>query len=133
MGIMIIHDQASQPGSIPKFVGVAFGVPYYSIFLSLNVVLTLMIIIRLALHNRRMRNARETPTSACWPYKAVISMVIEFCALYAVSFLLYIGPWCAGCYFPNIFLPVLAETQVRAIFPFHAISQAEDAVIRLQF
>lgn len=59
-----------------------------------------------------------TPATASGLYKAVITMLIEPCALYVVSFVLFIGPWGAGSHAQFIFFPILAETQVRAPFCF---------------
>jgi len=43
-------------------------------------------------------------------------MLIESSALYAVVFLLYIGPWGANSNISDFFFPVLVETQVIAPF-----------------
>jgi len=93
-----------------------FGVPYYSISLSLNVLLTLMIVIRLILHNRKFRNVTGGLAGTNGLYKAVVSMLVESCALYAVTFLLFIVPWASDDPVVNIFFPILAETQVIAPF-----------------
>ena len=90
-------------------------IPYFSISVSLNVLLTLMIIIRLVLHNRSAR-AVMGGTESGGMYKAIVTMLIESCALYAVNSLLFIGLWGAQNYAESIFLPILAETQVR-VFP----------------
>ena len=52
-GIMVTYHQSSRPGScIRDSVLVDFGLSYFSILLSLNVLLTPMIVIRLVLHGR---------------------------------------------------------------------------------
>ena len=89
---------------------------YLSISTSLNVLLTLMIVIRLILHTRNIRNAMGISGigGLC---KAVATMLIESCALYAMTSLLVIIPLAIQNYIMDIFFPVLAETQVRA-FPY---------------
>ena len=92
------------------------GLPYYSISLSLNILLTLMIVIRLTVHTRNTRTALGM-TGICGLYKAVVTMLVESCAIFAVSSLLVIGPWGAGqSPIVNFFLPILYQTQVCA-FP----------------
>ena len=109
MGIMLVYQTAELTG------GVWFGLPYFSIALSLNVLLTLMIVIRLILHTRNIRTSTgESGISGL--YKVIVTMLIESSALYAVSSLLVLGPSSAGNSASDIFIPILAETQVRA-FP----------------
>ena len=104
------------------------GIPYLSISVSLNILLTLMIVIRLALHGRNIHTATGSPVGTSGVCKAVSTMFIESCALFTVSSLVVIGALfksrkeCGpdthnpGRYTADIFFPILAETQVRA-FP----------------
>ena len=109
MGITFVY-QAVIPAGITWS-----GLPYYSISLSLNVLLTLMIIIRFIVHARNTRTALGT-TGIGGLYKAVITMLVESCAIFTVSSLLVIGPWGAGISpIVNLFMPILYQTQVRAI------------------
>ena len=109
MGIMFVY-QAVIPAGITWS-----GLPYYSISLSLNVLLTLMIVVRLIVHARNARTALGT-TGIGGLYKAVITMLVESCAIFTVSSLLVIGPWGAGISpIVNLFMPILYQTQVRAI------------------
>ena len=84
--------------------------PYFSLSLSLNVILTLMLTAGIVLKSRPSRAAGIDR------YRAIVVMLVESCALYAVSSLLVIGPWAAGNNIALLFLAVLGETQVRA-FP----------------
>ena len=91
------------------------ALPYFSISLSLNVLLTLMIVIRLILHTRNTRTALGI-TGVGGLCKAVVIILVESCALYAVNSLLVIGPLGAGNSTWTLFYAVIAQTQVRA-FP----------------
>ena len=91
------------------------ALPYYSILLSLNVLLTFMIVIRIILHARNTRNALGI-TGIGGLCKAVVTMLVESCALYAVSLALVIGPWGARNPITNFFSSILPSTQVRG-FP----------------
>ena len=79
-----------------------------------------MIVTRLILHSRNVRTAMGAPFGATGLRKAIVTMFIESSALYAVNSLLFIGPWGAGNHAADMFLPILAETQVRVLFfPMH--------------
>ena len=91
------------------------SLPFYATSISLNVLLTLMIIIRLILHKRNIRNAVGTAHKPGGPYDAVVTMLVESCALYAITYLLYIVTWVIENPAQLMFYPLLAMTQVRAI------------------
>jgi len=105
-----------------------FGVPYLSISVSLNVLLTLMIVVRLVLHGRNIRTAPRSAVGISGLFKTVSTMFIESCALFTVGSLVVVGALAAAetldnpdIYYPgdfvvNTFFPILAEIQVRA-FP----------------
>ena len=107
MGIMLTYQTAKLADRND------FGVPYFSISLSLNILLTFMIVVRLVLHTRNARSALGI-TGVDGLCKAIVTMFVESCALYAVNSLLFIVPWATGYYTEGIFLPILSETQVRA-------------------
>ena len=88
------------------------ALPYFSISLSLNALLTLMIIIRLVLHTRNTRTALGM-TGIGGFCKAIITMLVESCALFGVSSLLVIAALGSGSRLWNLFTPILTETQVR--------------------
>ena len=89
-----------------------FGVPYLLIAVSLNVLLTLMIVIRLVLHGRNVRAATGSVAGISGLYQTIATMFIESSALYAVSSLPVIGLLVARNYVSEAFLPILGETQV---------------------
>jgi len=109
--------QSSQPDSIVRNSQVVdFGSPYYFISLSLNLLLTFMIVIRLVLHSRVIRNAMGPLVKPDRLYRTIVTILVESSALYAVSFVLFIGPWRAVNAAQYIFLPILSEVQVIAPF-----------------
>ena len=111
MGIMFLYQLSELTGGV--YLSVWFDLPYFSISLSLNVLLTLMIVIRLILHTRDIR-ASMGGTGIGGLYKVIVTMLIESSALYAVNSLLVLGPSSAGNSASDIFIPILAETQVCA-------------------
>ena len=112
MGLMYICQASVPTRNVQTPVPRTFGLPHLSISVSLNVLLTLMIIIRLVLHVRNIRAAMGTAGMGglC---KSIVTMLIESCTLYTVSSLLLIGPWVGGNPAASIFLGVLTQTQVR--------------------
>ena len=107
MGIMFVYQNAQQTGD-----GVWPDLSYFSISLSLNILLTLMIVIRLVLHARKTRIALGI-TGIGGLCRTIITILVESCALYAVSSLLVIGPLGAGNLVADFFLFVTPATQVR--------------------
>ena len=107
MGVVIVYQNAQVSGSVWSVL------PYFSISLSLNVLLTLMIAIRLVLCTKAIR-AADGMTGIGGLIKAIVAMLVESCAVYAVSSLLYIGLWSAGNSATAALLPIISETQVRA-------------------
>jgi len=104
-----------------------FGIPYLSISVSLNVLLTLMIVVRLVLHGRNIRAATGSAAGITGLYKTVSTTLIESCALFTVTSLVVVVASVRagskkqkfshpGVVVADIFFPILAETQVRA-FP----------------
>ena len=96
---------------------------YYSIVLSLNALLTLMLITRLVLHSKNIQRAMGDQDGVCRSYKGVVTMLVESGVLYAASFVMAAGPYWAGRSrgIPAQFvtLPILPEVQVRTVFPLH--------------
>jgi len=88
---------------------------YLSISLSLNIILTLMIVIRLILHSKGVRITTGSPGGISGLYKIISTMLIESSALFAVSSLLVIAPLAAGSLVTRTFYSILAQTQVRAL------------------
>ena len=107
MGIMLVYQTADLTG------GVWFGLPYFSIALSLNVLLTLMIVVRLILHTGNIRTSMgNSGTNGL--YRVIVTMLVESSVIYAVTSLLFLVPWTAGNPTANIFLPILGHAQVRS-------------------
>ena len=108
IGTILIHRSAEVSGSYWP------TLTYLSISVSLNVLLTLMIVIRLVLHTRNTRAALGM-TGIGGLSKSIITMLVESCALYSASSLLVLAPLAVN-YNPisNFFVPVLPATQVCA-------------------
>ena len=122
MGITITCYQVLQVDKVAwESTAVRLGTPYYWGSFSLNTLLTLMIVARLVLRNKNLRNDMGIPTGINGFYTAVTTMFIESSALYAVAFLLFMGSWSAKSPSTDVFFPILVAAQVRPtpIFPTH--------------
>ena len=112
MGIVTIY-YASQPNShLLRGTTINFGLPYFTISVGLNVILTLMISVRLILHCRNIQGSMGSTPGGSSLYRTIIAMLIESSALYAIASLLFIGPYATSNSASDIFLPILAEVQV---------------------
>ena len=96
---------------------------YFSISLSLNILLTVMIVVRLVLRSRNIRTAMGCPAGISGLYKTTATMLIESSALFAVCSLLVIIPWAVHSPVANAFTRILAETQVRAFPRFRSMDK----------
>ena len=77
-----------------------------------------MIVTRLIMHRRNVRKVMGASGGAIGLYTAVVTMLIESYALYAVAFLLYMVPWAIESWVLSIFSSVLGAVQVRGVFAF---------------
>lgn len=118
MGIFIIYENCRRELSAVIYFANCLAVPYYSIALSLNSILTLMIVIRLALHSKYLRDAMGPLSRPDRLYITIITILIESSALYAITFIGYIGPWWAKESLGDALLPLLSQVQVRVVFMF---------------
>ena len=107
MGITFLYQSTDSAS------GLWSSLPYFTISLSLNILITLMIVTRLLLHTRNLRAALGRAGSGGL-YNTVVTMLIESSAVYAVISLLVIGPWVSGNHIADTFLSILTQTQVRA-------------------
>ena len=111
VGIMLVYGEATMSAQTGYEI-----LSYLSISASLNILLTLMIVIQLILHTRNIRNTMGI-SGISGMYNAIATMLIESCALNAVGGLLVIIPLACGNYVLDVFFPILAEVQVRS-FPY---------------
>ncbi|KAJ8072805.1 hypothetical protein PM082_016364 [Marasmius tenuissimus] len=109
MGTLYLY-QLSQP-SANLFTGQAidFGLPYFVLSTSLNILLTILLCSRLIFHQRRIAKTLMRPQV---PYMSIVAMLVESSAIYAVCSIIFIGTYGAGNIASSIFLPVLAQAQV---------------------
>ena len=134
MGIAHIHQNAGTGFNSAIATIVDIDTAYYSISLSLNVLLTLMIVIRLAMHVRNIRKATGASNSSSGLHTAaaaVATMLVESCAIYAVALLAYVVSSNFQAWVVALFSPVVGSIQVRAVFVPSPRSSATSGRFRL--
>ena len=94
---------------------------YLSISLFLNVLLTLMIVTRLVLHSRQLQSAMGITARAGRLYKALVTLLVESCALYAITFLLLLVSVIADNQIWRTFWSILNTVQVGLASSFHVV------------
>ena len=120
MGILYIFQLKSPQDGFWNVTFPSFGVIYVATSLVLNVLLTLMIIARLMLHTRMIRQVVGTSTAVGGWYGVIITILVESCALNAAASLSCLVPWnFAGSeYLTNSTCRVFNAAQVRDVFSF---------------
>jgi hypothetical protein len=113
-GVVLIY-QSTHLNNIWYSFKPILGIPYFSVSISLNVLLTLIIVTRLILHSRSVGSALGPLVRPSRLYNAIVTILIESSALYALFSLLFIATWATKTRAIGLFLPILAETQVRSI------------------
>ena len=88
---------------------------YLAIIFSLNVLLTLMIVARLARRNKEILDVVGTSSRAGERCKATATIFVESCAPYAISLLLYLVAHSVNSLLVDTFYLIFIETQVRLV------------------
>ena len=116
LSVTNIYYSSGMKFSTPTAINIATS--YYAICLSLNILLTLMIVLRLIVHVRNIRNSTGDPDGSGGLHKAaatVVMMLIESYALYAGVLLAYTIPSALNSWVVNLFSRVLGAVQVRVV------------------
>ncbi|KAL0059241.1 hypothetical protein AAF712_014019 [Marasmius tenuissimus] len=113
MGVITLYKSSSPGSNLWSEITVDFALPYFTISVALNVLLTLIICFRLLWHSR-LYNLAASPSKGS--YRRIVAMLVESCALYALFSVLFIGTYASGNYMSNFFLPVLSQVQIISPF-----------------
>ena len=114
-GILLAYQDSRPLNTLEKYdITINSVILYGSLAVSLNVLLTSMIVVRLSLHSWKLRNAVGPSAMTGRLYNAIIAMLVESCALLTIVSLVYLGLRAADNPVSNLFLPFLTQIQVRA-------------------
>ena len=107
-------NQLSTPGTTQQTNKLANWLVVYRTFsLSLGVIVTSSIIVRLLYIHRRTGTVFRSPRS---PYLGVVAMLVESASLDTVFTLVYIVTVGINSPLQNVFLPILGQVQVSTIW-----------------
>ncbi|KAH7911149.1 hypothetical protein BJ138DRAFT_1007227 [Hygrophoropsis aurantiaca] len=110
----LVMIKSTRPGqSLYSKSAVAWAIPYYSLSLSLNVITTGLMAIRLYQHKRRLEKILGPGHASL--YTTVTAMLIESCALFALWSIITLVLYIIGN--PDQFVFVCALSQVQIIAP----------------
>ena len=107
--------QSSQPGlSLYSALPLAYGTAYYTISLSSNIVMTMLIIVRLLIYRRTIMRSLGPSTEHARDYTSLATIVIESASLYSVFGILFLITYAINNPLNQIFLSFANSTQVRS-------------------
>ncbi|KAF8971758.1 hypothetical protein BDZ97DRAFT_1143843 [Flammula alnicola] len=107
--------QSSQPGlSLYSALPMAYGTSYYVISLSVNIILTILITIRLLLYRRRL--LESLPSAHGSHYVSLATIFVESAALYSIFALIFIVTYAINNPINQIFLSVASSAQQIASY-----------------
>jgi hypothetical protein len=108
--------QFGAPSSSPwDTAGINFTTPYFAMSLALNILVTILIVVRLMLYRRRINQALPSNTNHGAQYVSLAAMVYESAAIYSVFSLLFLVPFTIGHPLSQLFIQALSPVQVRTI------------------
>jgi hypothetical protein len=103
--------QSSQPGlSLYTKLPQAYGTSYYVISLGVNIMLTILIMIRLFMYRRRILDV--LPEEHARHYVSLVAIIVESAALYSVLALIFIITYAVKNPLNQIFIVAASSAQV---------------------
>lgn len=113
MSILTIFQATRPSANLWTHTTVQFTLPYFSLSISLNTLLTLLIVARLLYMSRRM--GKTVGRQHAGTYTSVASMLIESAAPYTITGLIFIITYARNSNVQNLVLPVLSQIMVRPL------------------
>jgi len=120
---ILLLFQLTQPGaSLWTSVAISFGIPYWSISVSLNIIVTLLIVGRL--FYLRMRTRMALSKEHAKMYTSIAAMLVESAMLYSTFGLIFIISYARNSMVQNVLLPTLGHIQaVSPLLIIHRVAQ----------
>ncbi|TDL25367.1 hypothetical protein BD410DRAFT_717805 [Rickenella mellea] len=113
LSILTLFQSARPGANLWTHTTTIFAIPYWSLSLSVNLLVTLMIVLRIILWRNKVKKTLGPEHSRT--YTSVAAMLIESAAPYSVVGLIYIICYARTSNFQHLVLPVLA--QIMCISP----------------
>ncbi|KAJ7346890.1 hypothetical protein DFH08DRAFT_937271 [Mycena albidolilacea] len=107
--------QVGAPSSSPwDTAGINFTTPYFAMSLALNILVTILIVVRLMLYRRRINQALPSNTNHGAHYVSLAAMIYESAAIYSVFSLLFLVPFTIGHPLSQLFIQALSPVQIMS-------------------
>ena len=110
MGILFDVASATPLGNLEASVE-QIGLAYFTLSLSLNLILTLMIVYRIWSHKRTMRDMSDRDSA----YTSITTMFVESAVLYTIALIPLLTTFALGSGYSQIFLAVAPSVQVSIL------------------
>ena len=114
MGIMVLYQTSRPDSSLFSGITVSPWLPYFTISVVLNVLLTVTIAWRLFLHEPNLREALGYTSGINSIYMSVVTIFVESCAIYAAVSICFSVPYAMSHHASAIFLSMLSQIQIIA-------------------
>ncbi|PIL35477.1 hypothetical protein GSI_02205 [Ganoderma sinense ZZ0214-1] len=115
MSIMVVFQASRPSASLWTHTTVQFTLPYFAISISLNVMLTLLLVGRLLYMAYQARKTIGRDHSEA--YISIATMLVESAAPYAAAGLIFIVTYARNSNVQNLMLPVLSQIMPRDHHP----------------
>ena len=114
LGICFLKQVGATSQSPWAASGINFTIPYYSMSLALNILVTILIVIQLLIYRNRISKVLGKAHGA--EYASVAAMIVESAAMYSSFALLFLVPFALNHPLSQIFIQSLPPVQVCITF-----------------
>ncbi|KAJ6594171.1 hypothetical protein B0H19DRAFT_919928 [Mycena capillaripes] len=115
-GICWLKQVGTTSASPWDTAGINFTTPYFAMSLALNILVTILIIVRLMLYRKRINQALPSGSSHGAQYVSLAAMVFESAAIYSVFSLLFLVPFTMNHPLSQLFIQALSPVQIMSSF-----------------
>jgi len=112
LSIVMVYQTARPGANFWSTLTINYAVPYWSLTISLNIVVTLLISGRLFMLRKRMRDALGPQYAK--KYTSAIAMLVESAAIYTGTGLLFLISYARNSYIQNLIWPILVSAMPAA-------------------
>jgi hypothetical protein len=113
LGILFLKQVGTVSQSPWDSSGINFTIPYYTMSLALNIIVTIMIVFRLLFYRHRITRVMGSTHGS--QYTSLVAMIIESAAIYSSFSILFLVPFAVSNPLAQLFLQALSPVQVCRI------------------
>ncbi|KAG7088751.1 hypothetical protein E1B28_012719 [Marasmius oreades] len=113
-GVLFLKQVGTVSQSPWDATGINFTIPYYTMSLALNIIVTILIVLRLLIYRHRITKAMGPMHGS--QYTSLVAMVVESAAIYSTFALCFLVPFAVKSPLAQLFLQGLAQIQGVSTF-----------------